>query len=48
MVSLNVISNCVPDDRTVAEAIVGLVTSIVELLVTVRALRDIASLPAVS
>ena len=48
MVSLNVISICVPEDKTVAEAIVGRVTSIVELLVTDCAVSDTASLPAVS
>ncbi|CAB4611226.1 unannotated protein [freshwater metagenome] len=48
MVSLNVISTCVPDDNTVAEAIVGRVTSTAELFVTARAVNDTASLPAVS
>jgi hypothetical protein len=46
--SLNVISISVPDDKTVAEEMVGRAISIAELLVTARADNDTASLPAVS
>ena len=46
--SLNVISISVPDDKTVAEEMVGRATSTVELFVTDRALNESASLPEVS
>ena len=46
--SLNVISISVPDDKTVAEEMVGRATSIAELLVTDLAVNDTASFPAVS
>ena len=48
MISLKVISICVPDANTVADANVGRAISIAELLVTARADNDTASLPAVS
>jgi hypothetical protein len=48
MISLKVISICVPDANTVADANVGRAVSIAELFVTDRAANDTASLPAVS
>jgi hypothetical protein len=48
MVSLNVISICVPDADTVADANVGRAVSIVELFVTDRAVNETESLPSAS
>ena len=48
MISLKVISICVPDANTVADANVGRAVSIVELFVTDRAVNETASLPSVS